>query len=261
MRNIPADNLAYPVLLQFDTGSSGSSFILRTDSEIFIITAKHVIFDGDNVRGQKIILTCPSRDIDDDHVKKMLVDLTKLVPIKHGQSDIAAIEIGKIRTDSAKGAYLVEHHDGISISEGQDLGTVSVNAQTTTKQLKDVLISNDVYLYGYPTSLGIKDLPQFDYNKPLLRKGIIANIYKNTGTIILDCPVYYGNSGGPVVEVEQDGPGFHHKVIGVVSQFIPFVEHWENKQNKLVNTEVSNSGYSVVVSMDRVFELIGYLKK
>ncbi len=75
--------------------------------------------------------------------------------------------------------------------------------------LKDALVSNDIFLYGYPSSLGLKQSPQFDYNKPLLRKGIIASVNKTQGTIILDCPVYYGNSGGPVVQVINKGGGLN----------------------------------------------------
>ena len=61
-----------------------------------------------------------------------------------------------------------------------------------------------------------------------------------------------------MVEVERIGDIFNHMVIGVVTEFIPFVEEWINRSNGLVNSEFINSGYSVAVSMDKVFETIGF---
>lgn len=264
MRNIPDDNLAYPVLITLDTGSSGSSFLLKTDKKIFLITAKHVLFDEQNqLRGKKAELICQTKDIEDESVINYKIDLDKVIILKHENADVAAIELGLIKELEEPGSHYVQHHDGITVipSAPNNSGTVSVSAKDSTKLLKNVLISNDVFLYGYPTSLGLKNTPQFDYSKPLLRKGIVANIYKTKGTIILDCPVYYGNSGGPVVEVSQNGLQFEHKIIGVVSQFIPFVEEWLNTKNGLVNTEFLNSGYSVAVAMDKVFEMINFKKE
>ena len=45
-------------------------------------------------------------------------------------------------------------------------------------------------------------------------------------------------------------------LIGVLAEFIPYTETWENKRNKLTHLEVSNSGYSVVTPIDKVLELI-----
>ena len=40
--------------------------------------------------------------------------------------------------------------------------------------LLDVLVANEVYLFGNPSSLGIQEIPQLDPFRPLLRKGIVA---------------------------------------------------------------------------------------
>lgn len=261
MRIIPEDNLAYPVLIKFDTGSTGSSFMLATKEKLFLITAKHVLFDGKgNLRGKKIELLCQSKDLKNGSTTSYLIDLKKADVLKHSDADIGAIEIGLIKEIEGKESYSVETGEGVEVTIVGKGGVVNVDAQNSTKLLEDVLISNDVFLYGYPTSLGLKDSPQFDYSKPLLRKGIIANIYQSIGTIILDCPVYYGNSGGPVVEVSQEGERIEHKIIGVVSEFVPFLEQWVNTKSGVVNNEVSNSGYSVAVGMDKVFELIDFKK-
>jgi hypothetical protein len=91
----------------------------------------------------------------------------------------------------------------------------------------------------------------------LLRKGIIAGKNPSRRTIILDCPSYYGNSGGPVVQAERLGLGkTEFKIIGIVSQFVPFKETWVNVTHKMSHWEISNSGYTVVMPIDLVLDLI-----
>jgi len=124
------------------------------------------------------------------------------------------------------------------------------------KRFADVLIANEIFIFGYPRSLGIKDIPQFDYDRPLLRRGIVAGKNEKLKTIIIDCPAYGGNSGGIVVEVDKQGLSRGFLVIGVLSQFVPFAEQWENKAHGYSNVEISNSGYSVIVPMDMVLELL-----
>ena len=259
MRNIPEDNLAYPISIKMDSGTSGSGFMLNTGSKNFLVTAKHVLFDNKgNINGTKAEIICQTIDLNDESVEKLLIDFLVVKVLFHETADIAAIQIADLIEDKAEGNWDVTYVKGIVQLEKGKSNTVSVMAKNTTKKLKDVLVSNNVFLYGYPTSLSLNHSPQFDYNKPLLRKGIISNINKSKGTIILDCPVYPGNSGGPVIEVEQEGLNYRHKVIGVVSEFVPFVQEWVNRSNGLINTEFYNSGYSIAVAMDNVFEIIGF---
>jgi hypothetical protein len=72
-----------------------------------------------------------------------------------------------------------------------------------------------------------------------------------THSIILDCPVYFGNSGSPVIEIDHDASGGRGVwTIGVVSQYVPYANGGKTF------TIMANSGYSVVVPMDYVLELI-----
>ena len=65
-------------------------------------------------------------------------------------------------------------------------------------------------------------------------------------TIILDCPAYPGNSGGLVIEIERIGvANYNLSPIGIVSEYVPFYKK-----------VTQNSGYSIVVPMDAVNELI-----
>lgn len=129
---------------------------------------------------------------------------------------------------------------------------VSVDREAT-RSINDIQIANDVYLMGYPISLGIQKNSFFDYTKPLLRKGIIAGINLKENNFIIDCPAYPGNSGGPIIEDSEDE---YFRVIGLVSKYIPYEIKWYNIREKIINTELANFGYSVCVPMNAVFELL-----
>ena len=79
-------------------------------------------------------------------------------------------------------------------------------------------------------------------------------------TIILDCPAYPGNSGGPVYEYDLDYNYIPVKrkiaVIGIINEFVPFTQEWINKRHGNSYTEISNSGYSIVTPIDEVIKLL-----
>ena len=59
------------------------------------------------------------------------------------------------------------------------------------------------------------------------------------------------------MEVEGKSLGSRRfRVIGVVTEFVPFTETWVNTRDGNKNVTISNSGYSVAVSMDLVLELV-----
>ena len=43
MRALPESTLSIPILIKFNTGSSGSGFNIRTDDSLYFVTAKHVL--------------------------------------------------------------------------------------------------------------------------------------------------------------------------------------------------------------------------
>ena len=117
-----------------------------------------------------------------------------------------------------------------------------------TKRFDQVLIGNDVFIFGYPIAIGLKHIPQIDDSRALLRKGIVAGVNKTKQTIVLDAASYGGNSGGPVIEVDRVGLRIRYLVIGLVTEYVPFKPH--------PNADFHNSGYSVAVPMDPVFDLL-----
>jgi hypothetical protein len=161
-----------------------------------------------------------------------------------------------IGADDKAGQQMMKPAKGVSIRELAKSGVLSV-VKESIKHFSEVLMANQVFIFGYPTSLGLKTIPQIDYLRPLLRVGIVAGTNDQTKTIILDCPAYGGNSGGPVLEVEEERSGARKfRPIGLVLQFIPAIERWKNEPHGDTNTSVYNSGYTVATPMDFVLELV-----
>jgi hypothetical protein len=258
MRNIPDKLLAISTLISLG-GSSGSGMIFRTDLFAYLITAKHVLFDENgNLRVHEVETVNQTTDLHDETVNRLSIDFNLTSPKFHLKADVAVVKIGSIK--------LIDNNPRVKYVKGVERLEKGVTKPFMSKiekvgRFEDILISNDVYISGYPTSLGIKTSIQFDYNKPLLRKGIVAGVYERAKTIILDCPVYQGNSGGPVIQIVENTGKKEFKIIGIISQYIPFVQSWRNDREKLVNTEYLNSGYSVATSFDLVLELIDQMEK
>ncbi len=321
-RDIPDDNLAHPVLIYSDNGVTGSGFYLTADKSIYLVTARHVLF---NETISKLTSTLESQDynipnkfkfrlsyrpdkmtlsfegvmshddmdllkrdrtkskqfkkaIDDLYEKSQhlnlrfntatllsysaqeqvvgseddtnelilqLGDLMKKGLIRyHLSADVAIIKIGVTKTLEKDPAHFTIAFSPSIIAKGPGLAAIP---KDHTKLFKDVLIGNRIYLFGYPTSISSED-PELDIKSPLLRGGIVAGKNKTLNNIILDSPVYYGNSGGLVLEVEDTSVGVtNYRGIGIISQLVPFLPN---------STQFQNSGYSVAVPMDFVYELI-----
>ncbi len=262
-RAIPDDNLAYPVLVTLDNGATGSAFFLNTRTGIHLVTAAHVLYNdatGD-LRAKKATLLSYSKNPQENGKNVIQLDLSTLLSEKrirrHSTEDIAVVHIADAVDGAEKKTLrLVSAASGVSIDEMTPSGILGIGIEGV-KRFEEVLTANTVYVFGYPTSLGIKDLPQIDPLRPLLRFGIIAGTNPARKTIILDCPSYPGNSGGPVLEVEEENfSSRRFRLIGIVSQFVPFTETWVNVTHHYKNLTVSNSGYAIAVSMDPLLELI-----
>ena len=269
-RAIPSNNLAYPILIsiQGKNPSTATAFYLRNDKCLYLVTAKHVLFTKppeSKLRGTKAICLSYPEDISIEEPIMIVIDVNSCNDqnlIKyHQEHDVAIVQIGSIVKKSDSSSYSIKFRKGIGQLKGKLMPNIVVADVENTKSFNDVLISNDVFIFGYPTSIGIKKTPQFEYHRPLLRKGIVAGKNLKNETIILDCPIYYGNSGGLVIEVDHVSLiQKRYLLIGVLSQFIPYTETWENKRNKLTHLELTNSGYSVVTPINKVLELISQLE-
>jgi trypsin-like peptidase len=259
-RAIPDDNLAYPVLITLGDGSSGTGFYLNADKATYLVTAKHVFFDQQThaLLSDRAELLSYSKDPSDATPNRFSLDLSVLQKSKdiraHAVEDVVAIKLFNIVQAGQTGQRAVAAEPGVKAEGTAKAGILGVDI-TGVKRFDQVLVGNDVMVFGYPRSLDLKTLAQLDPNRPLLRKGLVAGTNPQKRSLILDCPVYFGNSGGPVLEIDPTGLGNEKlSIIGVVIQFVPFVQ---SAGSQTVAVQVmSNSGYSVAEPMDLVLDLI-----
>jgi hypothetical protein len=161
----------------------------------------------------------------------------------HPSIDVAFVKIGT--KEKSGETFTIKTFDGVIKKKWAGVITIG---KENIKLYKDVLESNTVYTFGYPVS--VTDNPLLVTSAPLIRKGIVAGKNNEHKTIILDCPLHPGNSGGLVLEVEKVPLGEEYRAIGLVTNSIPF------KKEKTEHTE--NSGYSIAVPMDAIMELLGF---
>jgi hypothetical protein len=257
MGNLPQNNLAYPVLISLGSGGRGSGFYLNNDQAMYLVTACHVLFkDRLELYPGAATLTSLASDL----VTRAVFDLDcgKLLADgalqKHPRADVLVCKLGTLAGDSSgKRLTLLP---GVTLKSALPHGTSVIGLPTEqTLKIAEVTISNDVFLFGYPTSLGRN--AQIDQSTPLLRKGIVAGKTED-GRLVIDCPAYFGNSGGLVEEVMHLDPfTTHFNGIGIAVEMVPFVEELWSKQFKVqTGVRYENSGYTIVEPMDRIFDLL-----
>ena len=176
-----------------------------------------------------------------NEIEVQLTNLFKSGRVKyHPSQDVALIRIGNRR--KVAGEDQIVFLEGLTKKQGTGLLGVG---KDNVKLFKEIIVGNPVFVFGYPTSItGIN--PWLDIKLPLLRKGIIAGKNEVLRAIILDCPVFQGNSGGLAIEVETTSlTEIKYKAIGLITNLVPYQTNW-----------IQNSGYSIVVPMDFVEELI-----
>lgn len=250
MSSLPPDNLSYPIFIELGS-SSGSGFYFRSKTKMYIVTARHVLFNVNEkdcpLYGKQLNVTSYDKNISLTDPLEHQGDLSKLNIIKDDSKDIALIEIGKIETDS----YFSFCKGYVQVSKRP--GKLVVVPEESLRTFKDVTVSNDVFILGYPVSLAM--FSQFEKKRPLLRKGIVAGKNEPAQTIVLDCPVYPGNSGGIVIEVNPNDKDREFLIIGVVSQFVPMVKKVPKAESAADIVELENSGYSIIAPADVILNL------
>jgi hypothetical protein len=254
MPALPQDNLTYPVLISAGVGGKGSGFYLNTEKAMYLVTACHVLFKN-NLELYPGTIRLTSLASDFTSKAHFELDGAQLLANgtlkKHPTSDVAVCKIANLASATNRDMNLLP---GVTFTPLPANALVMGLAIAGTRKIQDVTISNDVFLFGYPTSLGRN--AQLDQSKPLLRKGIVAG-KTDDSRLVIDCPVYFGNSGGLVVEVAVGPPATSFIGIGIATEMVPFVEELWSKQFKTqTGVRYENSGYTIVEPMDRIFDLL-----
>lgn len=264
---LPIQYLAYPILLEFPTPSGnslGTGFFLKKESKTYLISAKHVFFDAQGQLHDSVTVKYQGTDDQINYESSSFeIDILHLADnhkiAVHPSFDVIVLDLFDYGDHLPKD----KHHYGDSITINSSTKSFTQFQDESIKTIDDINVSDEIHILGYPTSIGIPHDPQFDFDKPLLRRGIVSQIYKTKGTIIFDCQVHPGNSGGAVIQISSSPQGRVFNVIGVVIQFIPYVttqtlmypNGWISGQM----SDMKNSGYSVAVAMDYVLETINLL--
>jgi len=256
---VPEDNLAYPVQVVVVDGG-GTGFFVRKDQNLFLVTARHVVYDIVTRRlAPEFMLRALSKDVHETAVTVMHVNAAQMQEAKQIRMDeardVAVIRLATVRPGG------MDTTPGVVVSERSKGGIITAPFGYLTR-FSDVDVSSQIFMFGYP-SLGVKGYAQIDPTRPLVRGGIVSGVNATLKTIIIDAPVYHGNSGGPVVQLSRTN---RLKIIGIATQFVPVAEEvlplnrLDVPQGTAPVTPnvmaLGNSGYSVVASADAIIDLI-----
>ncbi len=224
--------------------SSGSGFIYQDTVHTYFISAKHVLFeDSMHFFANECKIKYYSKKSHKSSPDSLILDLAllKFNKIKT-YDDVVVIEIGDFIKGEKENGTLFSKYVKAFKNPSPLINTFNINQII---DYESAIIGNDVFMFGFPTSLG--------YNRPLLRKGVLAGKDVRNSTFIIDCPSYSGNSGGPVMMIKQN----EIFILGIVSQAMLFVETWTNNQyREIQQVHKSNSGYTIIESFDKVLKLI-----
>jgi S1-C subfamily serine protease len=258
---LPEDNLAYPVQVVVP-GAGGTGFFVRRDRELFLVTARHVLFDvlTGRLHASELTLRALSRDVHETAVTVIHVNAAQLEDARQIRADeprdVAVVRLATLRPDG------LNTTPGVVVTE-RAKGAIVVAPFDYLTRYADVDISSQIFMFGYP-SIGVADFSQIDRTRPLVRGGIVAGLNAALKTIIIDAPVNHGNSGGPVVQLSRAN---RLRIIGIATQFVPVPEDVlptnpsgapDSAPPPSARTMLAlgNSGYGVVASADAIIELI-----
>ncbi len=262
-KNLFKNLFSTSVLITLNDGSTGSGIIVDDSLKMFLVTARHVLFTYDTINKKYKLKTNLINILlyRDDPLKENYITISVQFKdtlddsiVKFDKNHDISVIFLAARYKESTSMSLVHYLKQVTIDKHTSVGSITNKA---VRLYADVTLGDNVYLCGFPTSLALKSMPQFDYTKPLLRKGIVAGKYEKLSSIIIDCPAYWGNSGGPVYEENGEYLNEEMKLIGIVTEFIPAEENNYQKKNSI---QYINSGYSIVVPIDYAFELFRKFK-
>ncbi len=254
--------------------SYGSGIYIYKDKQIFFCTARHVLFNNTNPQGKPnfqlkqnhIQIKSYPKNTDYKSFEKINIDLGVLAAqglLSVNQLlDTCVLKIADISNNQlqlSKGIKKITHSLNINVA-----------SSAMVKPAMDIQVGEELYVIGYPKAVQLlnRKQPFYDYNLPLVRKGITScmNDYK---TFIIDCSVVGGNSGGPVFIAENIITNTNGKIeiknnrylVGIAIQYIPLLNMTAKQMNPKMQTfnHAENSGYGVCVSFNEITKEIDNL--
>jgi len=181
-RDVPEYYLTIPVLVMLENNQAASGFYIVANKAVFFVTARHVFLKEDKdafiLASNTATLKSSSFQTKLTTDKLIKLDLNKLSStgriIYDKLQDIVVVKIADFINDvefnSVEGAIIIQTPGAFNL--------MSMDKDSIRKY-EEIIIGNDVFVFGYPVSLGIAELPQIDFSKPLVRKGIVAGKNEN----------------------------------------------------------------------------------
>jgi hypothetical protein len=249
--------------------SGGSGFFFQTASNLFLVTARHVLFGRDPnstnfIAPSASLASYPAPETSNE--KFMLeVDLDKSRRSgnlkRHPTVDVAIIKVADF-VSSEGDVYQFSFPEGITRPSDATSGTYQGFKTNDVSPFLAATTGSEIAIIGFPRSLATAPTPiqLIDAEKPLLRHGVIAGRNTQLKLLIVDAASFQGNSGGPVLQLVQIPNMFPkrsvYKLVGLVGGFIPHTEVWSDQYQTSGAMINANSGYTYVMPMDAVFELL-----
>jgi len=239
---------------------------LDESNKLFFVTAAHCIFDMSSTNRLQLInsnaiLSSLSRttNVNDRAIESLnLTLLEQNGHIKrHAVHDITVIQIATIVSTNSFGFLEIQCNPGFS-SLSPTVAPVPWGVKDACKTFKDVPDGCDSYVLGYPVSLLFDQQSEIDFTSPLIRKGVISQKNNFTKKLIIDSAVYGGNSGGPVLIVQQPNLGeTDFSIVGIITQYVPAEATVDVSTSTSHGASVKvNSGYGVAEPIDYALELM-----
>lgn len=247
-----------PVLISGEAGtSSGTGFFVMDSSKWYLVTAKHIVLDpkSNKLLSEKLSLTVYSQNLLKEDKNVISIDMKSAFEGKNiffnVKDDAVAIEIGKIKgKEFAFNTYA-------TITSKSKTDIIKPLSLRAAELFDNIHLGDEIYIFGYPTSFGLKPMPQFDYEKPLLRRGTVAGKYEERHSFVIDCTMFPGNSGGPVIKKITGKTGY--SLVGLITGFIPYFDQSiDSKEGKKSEESIYqlNSGYGVMIPLDVINDLL-----
>lgn len=245
------------IYLENSYNVSGSGILVSDSLNVFLVTAKHNLYNEDDTKFASTLTvlsynTNPYSALETQIFEVGLKSAKKINLLMESASDkddIAVVFLGK-RLSTELRNYTLIPTNYVKIDNAEiEICTYDLHRNSIILY-NEILIGGDILIIGYPSSIGSNKYPQINPSLPLAHLGNVAGKYDQSKTIILACPVYHGNSGGPVFQANKTWGGGYGSapLIGIISEYIPYDKN-----------EALNSGYSVAQPFSKVWDIIDAL--
>jgi hypothetical protein len=256
---LPEPYVWYPV--QIAVGAvQGTGFFLQASNSVYLVTARHVLFNDKQSATNWALWSasaeCTAHTNEIAPPIVMTLDLATLLrdrEVRYSPNhDVAMV---RFESCNPTNKTMVSWGPSVAFRSGQS--ALTPIGEDVMRKFDDVPVGLDIYLIGFPSSIGLVQRPQIDPSLPLLRKGIVAGKNFSRQVLVLDCPSFQGNSGGPIIGKSQvDLTRTEFPLVGVLVEWVPFTETWQNSNFGYGYQILSNSGYSIAEPMDVVMGMV-----